>query len=115
MSKAEFLTKLRESLSGLAPADINTSMEFYSEIIDDRMEEGLSEEEAVACLGSIDDIRDKVLEAVPITKIVKEKIKPGKPMGALTVILLIIGFPLWFPLVIAGSAVTFTIYSYSGF
>ena len=110
MSKAEFLTKLRESLSGLAPADINTSMEFYSEIIDDRMEEGLSEEEAVACLGSIDDIRDKVLEAVPITKIVKEKIKPGKPMGALAVILLIIGFPLWFPLVIAGSAITFTIY-----
>ena len=110
MSKAEFLTKLRESLSGLAPADINTSMEFYSEIIDDRMEEGLSEEEAVACLGSIDDIRDKVLEAVPITKIVKEKIKPGKPMSALAVILLIIGFPLWFPLVIAGSAVTFTIY-----
>ena len=38
MSKAEFLTKLRESLNGLAPADINTSMEFYSEIIDDRMD-----------------------------------------------------------------------------
>ena len=77
MSKAEFLTKLRESLNGLAPADINTSMEFYSEIIDDRMEEGLSEEDAVACLGSIDVIRYKVLEAVPITKIVKEKIKTG--------------------------------------
>ena len=44
MTKAEFLGRLRDSLNGLSPADINTSMEFYSEIIDDRMEEGLSEE-----------------------------------------------------------------------
>ena len=110
MTKAEFLGRLRDSLNGLSPADINTSMEFYSEIIDDRMEEGLSEEDAVACLGSIEDIKDKVLEAVPISKLVKEKMRPKGPLGPIAIILLILGFPLWFPLLVTAGILVFTMY-----
>lgn len=47
MNKQEFLVKLRKGLSGLPKEDIEERLTFYSEMIDDRMEEGLSEEEAV--------------------------------------------------------------------
>lgn len=41
MSKQEFLAELRKALSGLPQGDIEDRLTFYSEMIDDRMEEGL--------------------------------------------------------------------------
>ena len=52
MNKQEFLSRLRKQLKGLE--DKEERITFYSEMIDDRMEEGLSEEEAVAAVGSLD-------------------------------------------------------------
>ena len=46
MSKQEFLEQLRRGLSGLPREDIEERLKFYSEMLEDRMEEGLSEEEA---------------------------------------------------------------------
>ena len=48
MGKQEFLAQLRKGLQGLPQEDIEERLTFYSEMIDDRMEEGLSEEEAVS-------------------------------------------------------------------
>lgn len=56
MNKQEFLMRLREGLSGLPENDIEERLIFYSEMIDDRKEEGLSEEEAVREIGNIDEI-----------------------------------------------------------
>ncbi len=42
MRKSEFLAALRKGLNGLPQADIDASIEFYSEMIDDRMEDGLT-------------------------------------------------------------------------
>ena len=47
MRKQEFLTELRKGLSGLPQDDIEERLSFYSEMIDDQIEEGLAEEEAV--------------------------------------------------------------------
>ena len=47
MQKQAFLDALRSQLAGLPEAEINERLNFYSEMIDDRMEEGLTEEEAV--------------------------------------------------------------------
>ena len=47
MNKQEFLSLLRRELSGLPQGDIEERVGFYAEMIDDRMEEGLTEEEAV--------------------------------------------------------------------
>ena len=62
------------SLKGRSEADINKSVDFYEEMIEDRIEDGIPEEEAVSALGSIDEIKGKILEEIPIAKIVKEKI-----------------------------------------
>ncbi len=43
MNKQAFLTQLRKGLSGLPQEDIEERLAFYSEMIDDRIEEGLSE------------------------------------------------------------------------
>lgn len=51
MTKREFLEMLNERTSCLSEAERDRLLEYYGEIIDDRMEEGLTEAEAVAALG----------------------------------------------------------------
>ena len=100
MLKQEFLNALRDRLTGLPQADIEERLTFYGEMIDDRMEEGLSEEEAVAQMGTVDEVVSQIVAETPLTKIVKEKIKPKRKMRAWEIVLLVLGFPLWFPLLI---------------
>ena len=56
MTKNEFISRLRTRLSGLPKDEIEERLAFYSETIDDRIEDGLTQEEAVADLGDVDDI-----------------------------------------------------------
>ena len=74
MTKTEFLEQLKNSLTGLSEEDIKKSVDYYEEMIDDRMEDGIAEEEAVSGLGTVEEIRDRILQEVPITKIVKENL-----------------------------------------
>ena len=110
MLKTEFLTELQNGLSGLPQADIDERLSFYSEMIDDRMEEGLSEEEAVAAIGTVDSVVNEILAETPLSKIVKEKIKPKRRMKAWEIVLLVLGFPLWFPLSIVALVLVFVFY-----
>lgn len=101
MNKAEFLAALRERLSGLPEEDFNRSVDYYTEMIDDRMEDGMSEEEAVACLGSMDEIITQILSEVSLPKLVKEKVKPKRALAVWEIILIIISAPIWFPIVLS--------------
>jgi len=47
MTKTEFTSQLREKLAGLAEQDADDRVNFYGEMIDDLIEEGRSEEDAV--------------------------------------------------------------------
>lgn len=96
MTKQEFLSELRRGISGLPQNDIEERVNFYSEMIDDRMEEGLSEEEAVEGIGSVDSVVSQILSDIPLSKLVKEKIKPKKQLEAWMIALIILGTPLWF-------------------
>lgn len=102
MTKREFLTRLSERLSGLTPEERSDRVRFYSEMVDDRMEEGLSEEEAVASVGSIEEILADIPSGAP-----KATARPSPGM----VVLLLLGAPLWLPLLIAGAAVVFSLYA----
>ena len=110
MTKQEFLEKLEASLDGLPKDDIAERISFYSEMIDDRIEEGLSEEDAVADIGSIDDIVFEMLKETSIAKLVKEKIKPNRKLKTWEIVLIWAGSPVWFPLLIAAAAVVFSLY-----
>lgn len=110
MLKQEFLNALREGLKGLPEKDIDERITFYGEMIDDRIEEGRTEEEAVKEIGPVDEVVQQIVAETPLTKIVKEKIKPKRRMRAWEIVLLILGFPLWFPLLVATGAVVLALY-----
>lgn len=110
MTEIEFLERLRKGLSGLPETDIEEHLKYYEEMIDDRMEDGLSEEESVEQTGNPEEIANNIIEETPISKIVKEKVRNRRPMGAGTIVLLILGSPLWLPLIISFAAVLFSIW-----
>ena len=100
MTKKEFLSSLRSKLQGLPPSDIDERISFYSEMIDDRMDEGKSEEEAIAEIGNVDDVVMEIAKDTPLVKLVKEKMKPRRRIRAWEIVLIALGFPLWFPLLV---------------
>ena len=110
MNKQEFLTELKNELPGLPGEDVEERLSFYSEMIDDRVEDGMTEEEAVADVGSVEDVVSQILSEVPLAKIVKEKIRPKRSLRAWEIVLIVLGFPVWFPLLVAGAAVALALY-----
>lgn len=110
MRKQEFLAQLRKGLSGLPQDDIQERLAFYAEMIDDRMEEGFSEEEAVSAVGSVEDIVFQAVADTPLAKIAKEKIKPKRRLKAWEILLLALGSPIWLSLLIAAFAVMVSLY-----
>lgn len=100
MTKNEYLSALRKKLSQLPKDDIEEYADYYAEMIDDRIEEGMTEEEAVAAVGSADAAAEKILSEFPSSRIEKEKTSFGK-LKAWHIILIILGAPVWLPLIVA--------------
>ena len=100
MTKNEFLKVLRQCLSGLPEEELQQQLNYYSEMIDDRMEDGLTEEEAVNQIGSLEEIIDQL----PVPKKKTKRLKTGE------VVLLIVGFPIWLPLLVAAFAVELSLF-----
>lgn len=109
MDKQAFLTALRSGLSGLPQDDIEERLTFYGEMIDDRMEEGLSEEEAVAAIGEVSEIVRQAVADTPLAKIAKERIRPKRRLKTWEIVLLALGSPIWLALAIAAAAVLFAV------
>lgn len=105
MIKQEFLAQLRKKMSGLPQDDIEERLTFYSEMIDDRIEEGFSEEEAVSAVGTVDEIVAQVVADIPLAKIAKKTIKPKRRLKTWEIVLLVLGSPIWLSLGIAAFCV----------
>lgn len=67
MTRAQFLNDLYRRLSGLTQEQAEQHLTYYAEMLADRMEEGMSEEEAVASMEPVDVIVQRILqdEGVP--------------------------------------------------
>ena len=110
MNKQEFLTQLRKELSVLPQKDIEEYLTFYTEMIEDRIEEGLSEEEAVSAVGSLEEIVKQTVSDTSLIKIAKERIKQKRQIKAWEIVLLILGSPIWLSLGLAVFAVIHSLY-----
>lgn len=110
MNKAEFLTLLSNRLSQLPPQEAEKSISYFSEIIDDRVEDGMTEEEAVESLEEIDKIVEQIMYDTPLPMLMKSKMKRDKKLATWQLVLIIAGFPIWFPLLMTACALVFTIY-----
>ena len=110
MTKQEFSAALRNALTGLPQDDLERSLDFYQEMIDDRMEDGMSEAEAVADIGSVEEVADQILADTPLVRLVQEKVRPVRRLKAWEIVLLALGSPIWLSLLIAGFAVALSLY-----
>lgn len=112
MRKQEFLDKLKASLWAMPEADKQRSMDYYAEMIDDRMEDGLSEEEAVAAIGDLDEIVKQILTESPRppATVKKEQKQQKRGLEPWMIVLLVLGSPLWISLVTAAVSIVFSVY-----
>ena len=110
MTKQEFLSRLAGGMAGLPQDEVEERLAFYGESIDDRMEDGLSEEEAVAAVGPVEGIVAQTLDEIPLPKLVKERVRPKRRLRAWEIVLLAVGSPLWLALGIASATVLFSVY-----
>lgn len=110
MDKVHFLDELKSRLSGLPQSDLEERLLFYSEMIDDQVEDGLTEEEAVDSIGSVDKIVEQIVSEIPLSRLVKEKVKQRSRRNIWEIVLLVLGFPVWLPLLIAAVAVCLSLY-----
>ena len=111
MTKLEFILALNEQLSAYPKAEVQQRLSFYSEMIEDRMEDGLSEEEAVAAVGDVERIAAEI--AAELTP--EEAPKPPKPAPrewkTWVIVLLIVGSPVWVSLAVGAGAAVLSLYA----
>ena len=116
MSREEYISQLREKLTANKIPGIDSMIEFYDEAIADRVEDGMSEDEAVSAMEDIDSIVKAAMLDKPITSLMADNVKKRHKEasesghGALFVILMIVGFPIWFPLLVAFLSIIFSLY-----
>ena len=110
MNKSEFLKKLQQQLQDLPAADQQRSIDYYAEIIDDRMEDGLSEEEAVAAVGTVEEVARSIIAETPIPPVPVQPKKQPRQLQWWQILLLVLGSPIWASLLIAVLAVIFSVW-----
>lgn len=108
MNKKAFLYALSELLSSLPKIERENTLSYYAEIIDDQMEEGMTEEEAVDALGDVAHLADLAILNTPMSTLVKSKMRYNN--NRLLTVLLILGFPLWFPLSVVFAVIGVALY-----
>lgn len=104
MKKTEFLSSLRQKLSILPQRDVEKILEYYSEMIDDYIESGYSQEAAVAKMGGVNNVAAQILANAQNPTYEAPYVQKQKK-GRAMILLLILGFPIWFPLLVAAFSI----------
>lgn len=105
MNKNEFLSRLEALLQGMENKERIKALSFYSEMIDDFIEEGNSEEEAIARVGKPGEVAEQII-IEESSKLSKEQSKSKK---ALVGVLLVLGCPLWLTFLLMAFCIIMTI------
>ncbi len=108
MNKKDFLNKLSSALYELPSEELRRTIDYYSEIIDDAVEDGEDEQTVISRLGSIDKITQKIINESPGRKFTNQNIH--NKISPAAVVLIIISSPIWLPILIAVFAVVFSVY-----
>ena len=111
MNKLKFLLLLHDKLAALPTDEVEEGLNFYSEMIEDRMDEGMTEEEAVASLGSVDEIAAQIAADIPLAKIAKKAMKPKRRLSVLEIVLIVLGSPIWISLLAAAFSVIISLFA----
>lgn len=108
--KADFLQLLERALAQLPERSARANLEYYSELLDDMLEEGMTEAEATAKLGSPSQIAQSILQEVPLGKLVSTRMKPKSGWTPLAIVLAVVGSPVWVPLLLLAAALVLSLF-----
>ena len=114
MKKNEFLAALRQTLSVLPQQELEKQLTYYDEMIADMMEDGMTEEDAVAKIGDPAEIGRSILADMPNPPPASGPMKPPQKVDSnktsfWVIFALILGFPVWFSVATALFAVVIAI------
>ena len=104
MEKREFLRRLSRALSPLTREERARMLEYYAEMIDDRVEQGENEAAVIAGLGDIRQLADGLVADAASRGELRQGPKP------LPTVLIVLGSPIWLVLLVCLAVVILCIY-----
>jgi len=104
MTKTEYMKKLRRALRQVKAEERGKSLAYFGEVIDDRMEDGISEQDAINELESVEAAAERIVAEAKA----QGQIKLRRSLWEIA--LIVLGFPLWFPLTLTIAVVVLTVY-----
>ncbi len=110
MTEAQFSKTLRSALRGISENEIQQSLDYYREMIADRMEAGMTEEAAVEALGDPNEIARQILLDMPLPKVIRSRFSGKKVRKVWEIVFLILGSPIWLSLLLVLAALALTVY-----
>ena len=113
MTKKEFMEALEWQLKALPKKEKKSSLSYYEEMIGDRMEDGLTEEEAVAAAGTPEEAAEEIFKGLSLIDKARVTIeRNGKSRNATKAekVLLCMSLPILIPLIIAAVSVGLSLF-----
>ncbi len=95
MTTNDCIAELRRRLCDLPAEELAERLEFYREMIEDRREEGLTEEEAVRAIGTLDEVAARIREEIASAEPPEAPLPLPKKRSRGELALLILTSPLW--------------------
>lgn len=106
MNRQQFFNELNTLLNQLPKKERNKTITYYNELINDYIEDGLPEEVAIAKLGNLQSIANEIL--LDNGKTPNSRSSSGSKI--FIAILLVLGFPLWGSILLAGALLLLSFY-----
>ena len=113
MTKKEFIEALSWQLKALPKKERESSLAYYEEMIGESMEDGLSEEEAVAAAGTPEEASEEIFKGLSLIDKARMTIsKGGRTRNATKTekVLFWLSLPILIPLVIAAVSIGLTLF-----
>lgn len=111
MNRETYFLEIEQGLYGLPREDIARWLDYYRESLEDRIEDGLDEQQAMAQMGTPTEVVQQILAQTPLVRVLRSRVTPQKRMPAWAIVALIVGSPLWLALVISALAVVISVYA----
>lgn len=104
MNKQEFLAALARELEPLPREERYQTLNYYDELIDDRLEDGQEEEAVIQSLGDPKAVAQELLAGED------ELLVPNRGLRVWLLVLLVLGFPLWGSLLVTAAVVLLCVF-----
>ena len=111
MTRFDFLYELRQGLKDFSEEEIMEHIVYYREMIEDRIEDGMTEAEALKEIGTPEEVVARIYAETPLPKLVKTKLRQKPHLRTWEIVLLALGCPIWLSILISVIAVIISLFA----